>query len=242
MTGRHRGPDRSNRRALAGVGALGLVLGAPLSPTGVAAAAPAASAWLTPEDHSDDDGDDLDRYRERRSDARERARERAEDENRGAPDRGASVRERTDDDRADRRSRDRDDRARGRDGERAERHPGERHRDDRHRDDRHRAAGETSSGSDIDDSGSASDSDQQDARWDRLAECESSQNWEADTGNGYKGGLQFSESTWREHGGREYAPSADQASREEQIEVAKEVQREQGWEAWPSCSEKLGYT
>lgn len=234
MTGRHRRPDRSNRLALAGVGALGLVLGAPLSLAGVAAAAPAAGAWHTPEDLSADDGDDLDRYREQRRDARERARERPEDEDRGASDRGASVRERTDDDRADRRSRDRDDRVRGRDGER--------NRGARHRGDRDRAAGESSSGSDVDDSGSASDSDQRDARWDRLAECESSQNWEADTGNGYKGGLQFSESTWREHGGREYAPSADQASREEQIEVAKEVQREQGWEAWPSCSEKLGYT
>lgn len=78
------------------------------------------------------------------------------------------------------------------------------------------------------------------ATWDRLAMCESTQNWEADTGNGFKGGLQFTESTWEEFGGERYATSPDQASREEQIRVAKKVQDEQGWNAWPTCSEKLG--
>jgi hypothetical protein len=78
------------------------------------------------------------------------------------------------------------------------------------------------------------------ATWDRLAQCESTQNWDADTGNGFKGGLQFTDSTWREFGGRQYASSPDEASREEQIRVAKKVQDEQGWNAWPTCSEKLG--
>ncbi|MDD7969453.1 transglycosylase family protein [Actinomycetospora lemnae] len=78
------------------------------------------------------------------------------------------------------------------------------------------------------------------ATWDRLAMCESTQNWEADTGNGFKGGLQFTESTWEEFGGERYATSPDEASREEQIRVAKKVQDEQGWNAWPTCSEKLG--
>lgn len=78
------------------------------------------------------------------------------------------------------------------------------------------------------------------ATWDRLAMCESTQNWEADTGNGFKGGLQFTESTWEEFGGERYATAPDQASREEQIRVAKKVQDEQGWNAWPTCSEKLG--
>ncbi|GAA4870265.1 hypothetical protein GCM10023203_19340 [Actinomycetospora straminea] len=78
------------------------------------------------------------------------------------------------------------------------------------------------------------------ATWDRLAMCESTQNWEADTGNGFKGGLQFTESTWEEFGGERFASSPDQASREEQIRVAKKVQDEQGWNAWPTCSEKLG--
>jgi resuscitation-promoting factor RpfA len=78
------------------------------------------------------------------------------------------------------------------------------------------------------------------ATWDRLAMCESTQNWEADTGNGFKGGLQFTESTWRQFGGREYAAAPNEASREEQIAVAKQVQQEQGWNAWPTCTEKLG--
>lgn len=81
-----------------------------------------------------------------------------------------------------------------------------------------------------------------DAQWDRVADCESSGNWSANTGNGYKGGLQFSDSTWRAHGGSAYAPSADKASREEQIAIAKQVQREQGSRAWPSCGRRLGGT
>jgi hypothetical protein len=78
------------------------------------------------------------------------------------------------------------------------------------------------------------------ATWDRLAMCESTQNWEADTGNGFKGGLQFTDSTWNEFGGERFASSPDEASREQQIRVAKKVQDEQGWNAWPTCSEKLG--
>jgi hypothetical protein len=81
----------------------------------------------------------------------------------------------------------------------------------------------------------------QSAKWDRLARCESTSNWDANTGNGFKGGLQFTDSTWRAYGGKKYAHSANQASREQQIEVAKKVQQSQGWEAWPSCSRKLGY-
>lgn len=37
-----------------------------------------------------------------------------------------------------------------------------------------------------------------------------------------------------------YAPRADLATREEQIDVAEEVLRVQGWEAWPVCSKKYG--
>ncbi len=33
------------------------------------------------------------------------------------------------------------------------------------------------------------------AEWNRVAECESSDNWSIDTGNGYHGGLQFSDQT-----------------------------------------------
>ncbi|MEV7286401.1 transglycosylase family protein [Streptomyces sp. NPDC093252] len=76
--------------------------------------------------------------------------------------------------------------------------------------------------------------------WDRIAQCESGGNWHIDTGNGYYGGLQFSAATWRAHGGTAYAPTADGATREQQIAVATEVQRGQGWGAWPTCSIKAG--
>ncbi|MEY8567501.1 resuscitation-promoting factor Rpf1 domain-containing protein [Corynebacterium sp.] len=79
-----------------------------------------------------------------------------------------------------------------------------------------------------------------DSDWDRLAECESGGDWHINTGNGFQGGLQFSPSTWSGYGGDEFAPSADQASREEQIVVAERVLEGQGWGAWPSCSAQLG--
>ncbi len=79
-----------------------------------------------------------------------------------------------------------------------------------------------------------------DATWDELAECEAGGDWHANTGNGYYGGLQFSESTWDAYGGEEYADNAHQATREQQIAVAERVQDGQGWNAWPSCSDQVG--
>ncbi|WP_327148538.1 transglycosylase family protein [Nocardia sp. NBC_01329] len=79
-----------------------------------------------------------------------------------------------------------------------------------------------------------------DADWDRLAQCEAGGNWAINTGNGYHGGLQFSQSTWQANGGGDYAPTANQASREQQIDVAENVLASQGWGAWPSCSSSLG--
>lgn len=76
--------------------------------------------------------------------------------------------------------------------------------------------------------------------WDRLAQCESGGNWSTNTGNGYYGGLQFSASTWRAFGGTKYAPTANLATREQQIDIAKKVQAQQGWGAWPACTAKLG--
>jgi LysM repeat protein len=73
--------------------------------------------------------------------------------------------------------------------------------------------------------------------WDRLAECESGGNWSISTGNGYYGGLQFSQSSWNAAGGSGN-PAA--ASREEQIRVAENLLDMQGWGAWPSCSSQLG--
>ena len=76
-----------------------------------------------------------------------------------------------------------------------------------------------------------------DSAWDKLAQCESGGNWKINTGNGYSGGLQFSASTWRAHGGK---GSPHNASRAEQIAVAERTLAAQGWNAWPSCSRKTG--
>lgn len=79
-----------------------------------------------------------------------------------------------------------------------------------------------------------------DSDWDRLAQCESGGNWSINTGNGYQGGLQFSPSTWAAYGGTQYAPTANQATREQQIAIAEKTLAGQGWGAWPACSSKLG--
>lgn len=76
--------------------------------------------------------------------------------------------------------------------------------------------------------------------WDALAMCESSGNWSINTGNGFYGGLQFTSGTWLAFGGGQYAPRADLATREQQIDVATRVQQGQGWGAWPACTARLG--
>ena len=73
--------------------------------------------------------------------------------------------------------------------------------------------------------------------WDALAQCESGGNWSINTGNGYHGGLQFSQSSWNAAGGSG-SPAA--ASKAEQIRVAENLLQMQGWGAWPSCNQKLG--
>jgi resuscitation-promoting factor RpfA len=78
-----------------------------------------------------------------------------------------------------------------------------------------------------------------DSEWDRVAACESGGNWGINTGNGYHGGLQFSQGTWASHGGGEYASSANQASRDQQIAVAERVLASQGRGAWPVCGRGL---
>lgn len=74
-----------------------------------------------------------------------------------------------------------------------------------------------------------------DSDWDRLAQCESGGNWQINTGNGYHGGLQFSAQTWAGFGGTQYAPTADQATKAQQIEIAEKVLAGQGAGAWPNC-------
>ncbi|MBM7459757.1 hypothetical protein JOE26_002432 [Rhodococcus coprophilus] len=72
--------------------------------------------------------------------------------------------------------------------------------------------------------------------WDAVAQCESGGNWAINTGNGYYGGLQFSQSTWEAYGGTGYAHNA---SRDEQIRVAENVLAGQGPGAWPVCGQYL---
>ena len=75
--------------------------------------------------------------------------------------------------------------------------------------------------------------------WDGVANCESSGNWSINTGNGYYGGLQFSQSTWNAYGGGQYASRADLASKSEQIAIAENVLAGQGVGAWPVCGKYL---
>ncbi|GGV21036.1 hypothetical protein GCM10010260_71650 [Streptomyces filipinensis] len=76
--------------------------------------------------------------------------------------------------------------------------------------------------------------------WNKVAACESSGDWSINTGNGYYGGLQFTQSTWEAYGGARYAPRADLASRGQQIAVAERVLDGQGPGAWPVCSVRAG--
>jgi LysM repeat protein len=76
--------------------------------------------------------------------------------------------------------------------------------------------------------------------WTAIANCESSGDWAADTGNGFYGGLQFTQSTWDAYGGQQYAPSANLASESQQIAVAEKVLAGQGIGAWPVCGAHAG--
>jgi hypothetical protein len=78
-----------------------------------------------------------------------------------------------------------------------------------------------------------------DNEWDQVARCESGGNWGINTGNGYQGGLQFSPSTWSAHGGGQYAPAANMASKDQQIAIAERVLASQGRGAWPVCGRGL---
>ncbi len=71
--------------------------------------------------------------------------------------------------------------------------------------------------------------------WDAIAQCESGGDWQANTGNGFEGGLQFTLSTWHAYGGVGHAYDA---SREQQIVVAERVLAGQGIGAWPVCGRR----
>ncbi|WP_405785604.1 MULTISPECIES: transglycosylase family protein [unclassified Streptomyces] len=79
------------------------------------------------------------------------------------------------------------------------------------------------------------------ATWDAVAQCESGGNWSINTGNGYYGGLQFSQSSWAAAGGLQYASRADLATKDQQIAVAEKLLALQGPGAW-SCASAGGLT
>jgi hypothetical protein len=96
-------------------------------------------------------------------------------------------------------------------------------------------------------------------RWDRLAECESgewvnggesfiegSARWDYGinfTHEGYEqfqGGLNFHPGTWDAYRDADMPDHAGNATREQEIVVAERVLADQGWEAWPRCSQMVG--
>lgn len=71
----------------------------------------------------------------------------------------------------------------------------------------------------------------------RLRVCESGDNYQDDTGNGYYGAYQFSMSTWQ---GLGYSGLPSQAPPAQQDAGATTLQHEHGWGEWPACSAMLG--
>ena len=73
--------------------------------------------------------------------------------------------------------------------------------------------------------------------WLQLRQCESGNNYQANTGNGYYGAYQFSQSTWN---GLGYPGRPDQESPAMQDKAAMQLQAQSGWGQWPACSAALG--
>jgi peptidoglycan hydrolase-like protein with peptidoglycan-binding domain len=72
--------------------------------------------------------------------------------------------------------------------------------------------------------------------WWRLRQCESSNRYDINTGNGHYGAYQFDLSTWRSVGGHGYP---NQASKGVQDARALILYRERGWQPW-QCAGILG--
>lgn len=70
-----------------------------------------------------------------------------------------------------------------------------------------------------------------------LRWCESSDDYTADTGNGYYGAYQFDLSTWEWLG---YDGWPSDAAPEVQDQAALDLYNYSNWDGWPSCSRWLG--
>jgi uncharacterized protein YabE (DUF348 family) len=78
---------------------------------------------------------------------------------------------------------------------------------------------------------------QADWHWDALAQCESGSKWNTidhtpNATDWYDGGLGIARDTWAAFGGKEFAPNAGLATREEQIIVGQRIYDRYGWSAW----------
>ncbi|MCX5421340.1 transglycosylase family protein [Streptomyces sp. NBC_00078] len=71
--------------------------------------------------------------------------------------------------------------------------------------------------------------------WDKVAKCETGGAWSENNGNGFYGGLKLTQQNWEKYGGLDYAPSADLASRNQQIAVAEKLLDDQGVGAFHLC-------
>lgn len=96
------------------------------------------------------------------------------------------------------------------------------------------------------------------ADWERLADCESgrwtkdgdpepdSARWDYgldfDHDDNFQGGLNFHPATWDAYRDPDMPEHAGRATPVEEIQVAERVLEEQGWDAWPVCSEKMDLT
>lgn len=72
-----------------------------------------------------------------------------------------------------------------------------------------------------------------------IRQCESGDNYSADTGNGYYGAYQISAATWQ---GLGYSGLPNQAPPAVQDEAARRLQAQSGWGQWPTCAAMLGLT
>ena len=85
-----------------------------------------------------------------------------------------------------------------------------------------------------------------DWHWDELAWCESNNRWATidhtpGADDWFDGGLGIARSTWTAFGGREFAPNAGLATREEQIIVGQRIYDRYGWSAWGCARNALGW-
>jgi type IV secretory pathway VirB10-like protein len=78
------------------------------------------------------------------------------------------------------------------------------------------------------------------AAFERLAECESSGDWDINTGNGFYGGIQFMDETWDSIGGGRYASRPDLATKDQQIAMGIKLYKMYGDEQWPVCGDRAG--